>query len=211
MNELSHPPLVKVTVPVSDYRFSEHAMEVLVEVKRRMQEKNKQFPLPGGAKHASIVISKDTAEAELIKVMCTTAPELNFAPEKVGLINSGIMNDSKKRKEEVETIKSGRYELVIFVNMLFAGFDYPPFSIAGIVTPIRSPVNFAHFAGMIRRVMRKDSETEVGETQIGDIITHKYFEQRKLFDDYKESRIPKEEDKDIDEDKAECTGPPAKV
>ena len=208
MNELSCPPSKRFKIkeglsPQSRgkaYAFigrMSHAREVLIEVKRCMQEKTKQYPLPGDARHTSIVIARDTGEAEFVKRMCT-AKDLNFAPDKVALINSVIIKNPKSRKEEVDKIKKGQYEIVIIVQMLLEGFEYPPFSIAGIVTPIRSPVKFAQFIGRIRRVMRHEGKDE--DDIVDDIITHEYFEQGGMYNDYIKPHIPKEENQEIDED-----------
>ena len=205
-SELSHPPSkrFKAAQGGSDER-RQHAREVLIEVKKLMNEKNEhneQFPLPGGVQHASIVIAKDTADAKYVKNMCTRDPKLNFAADKVGLILSAALKNPKEREEEIKKIKSGQYKIVIIVGMLLEGFDYPQFSIAGIVTRIRSPVKFTQFVSKVRQVVRDNSEVE-NENIVGDVVTHKYFEQRKLYDAYKEPRIPEKENEDIDEDVAE--------
>ena len=204
MNQLPHPPSKRLKIDIEGLSpqrkarlFSicermEHGREVLKEVMKCMQEKNEQLALPGGAQHASIVIARDTVEAQIVEDMCIH--ELDFAPDKVGLINSVIIKNPKKRKEEVDKIKNGQYKIVIIVKMLLEGFNYPPFSIAAIVTPIRSPVKFAQFIGRIRRVMRHEGDI------VGDIITHEYFEQGGLYDDYIAPHIPEEENQEIDED-----------
>ncbi len=89
---------------------------------------------------------------------------------------------SAKSKEEksdivIEDIKRHKFQVVV-VGMLLEGFDYPPFSIAGISTKIRSLVKFAQFVGRIQRLVRQPTIED--SQDIGYIITHKYFEQEEF-------------------------------
>ena len=173
----------------------EHAKEVLENVIQLMEEKNRDHPLPGGKKHASLIITKDTTEADEVKDICTD--ELAFDDDRVVVVhNNKFKKDKKKRKEEMKKIRNGEYEIIIIVNMLREGFDYPPFSIAGIVTKIVSFAKFSQFIGRIQRVVRHEGEQEVDI--VGDIVTHEYFDQKKLYDRYEESCIRDEEDVLID-------------
>ena len=174
-----------------------HAKEVLEKVIQLTKEKNGRHPLPGGKKHTSLIITKYTTEADEVKDICTD--ELGFDEGRVVVIHNNIFKtDKNKRREEMQKIRDGEYEIVIIVNMLREGFDYPPFSIAGIVTNIVSFAKFAQFVGRIQRVVRHEGEQEADI--VGDIVTHEYFDQKKLYDRYQEYRITEKEDVQIDDD-----------
>lgn len=168
-----------------------YIMQVVKKVKDRLKEKNEYFPLPGSKKHASIIIAYNIDEAKEVKTLCT---EAGF--QSVALIHF------EKRKQNaviVSNIKEGKYEVVIIVKMLLEGFDYPPFSIAGIVTKIVSETKFAQFIGRIQRIVRNGGEIE-DEKIVGDVISHEFFDQEKLFKKYHELVIPEEEDKSLDDE-----------
>ena len=96
---------------------------------------------------------------------------------------------------KIEKIQKGVHDIVIVVNMLREGFDYPPFSIAGIVTTsIMSLTKFAQFVGRIQRVVRHEEDGV-----IGDIVTHKYFKQGELYTRYTAPHIAKDEDELLDD------------
>ena len=171
--------------------------QVLARVIERLEEKNRVSPLPGEHKHAALIIAKSIDEAEDIKAICINT--LLFPKRKVALLHSEKFKGGKKRSDVTDRIKEGRYSIVIVVNMLREGFDYPPFSIAGIVTGIRSQAKFEQFVGRIQRVVRHGGSRERRGIH-GDIITHRYFNQRGLYDRYRAPLIVKEEDKLIDED-----------
>ena len=93
------------------------------------------------------------------------------------------------RKKILGKLFTGDVRIIVVVSMLLEGFDYPPISVAGIVTRIHSRVKFAQFIGRAQRVVR----SQMGEVEKGvkaDIVTHNYFQQGELFDDYMEPRIP---------------------
>ena len=120
------------------------------------------------------------------------------------IIHSGIQTDPKKKEAEENKIKKGLYEVVIVVRMLLEGFNYPPFSIAAILRPIRSPVTFAQFIGRVRRRVSCEKEFETGV--VADVITHRDFRQSKMYEYYKNHQIPDTEDEYMDEDMRNVTG-----
>lgn len=174
------------------------AKEVLVEVKKRLAKKNMEKPLPGNKKHAAIVIAKDIAEATKVRALCLS---LDF---KVMLMHSNEHKKPTDKENAIKEIKSGKVEIVIVVKMLLEGFDYPPLSVAGILRSIRSPVTFAQFIGRVqRRVNHKDDDGTITweDGVVADVITHSYFKQKKMYDDYINPRINvSDENKDLDDD-----------
>lgn len=128
--------------------------------------------------------------------------ELGLSEESVKVVNTDEITRKIERDAVIKKIKDGHFEIVIIVNMLLEGFDYPPFSIAGIVTNITSLVKFTQFVGRIQRLVRhKNAEGKIEiETGItGDVITHKHFKIAHLFNEAFEPRIPETEKEDLDE------------
>ena len=180
---------------ISNERLA-YAQLVLKKVKERMGEKNKSRPLPGNAKHSSIIIANNIAEADVVESMCIS---LGFSEEAVAVLHTKAIKAKKGVREEIiKNIREYKYKIVIVVMMLLESFEHPSFSIGGIVTGIRSPVKFTQFVGRVQRLVRQPT---VGENVVeGDIITHDYFEQKTLFEKHICPRIPKEENKSLDED-----------
>lgn len=185
---------------INDERM-DYAAHVLVKVKELMKEKNQISRLPGGKKHASIIVAYNIDKAIQVSKMCET---LKFDPKSVAVVHS----ENKKWANEqiVDYIKKGKYEVVIIVQMLLEGFDYPPFSIAGIVTRIRSQVKFSQFIGRVQRIVREkndDGKDEIEENIKADVVTHEYFKQEELIEKYCSPVIePEKEDESLDlEDK----------
>ena len=154
-------------------------LELLRVIKSKLEEKNKLCPLPGGVKHAGIVITKNKEETEEVYDMC-----LQFSCFKAKLVHSGI---TANREVVLEDIKKGSYDLLIIVAMLLEGFDHPPLSVAGILTKIHSCVKFAQFVGRIQRLVRRPHIEDGSIT--GDIITAKKYEQDDLYYQYKNPTI----------------------
>lgn len=176
----------KISTPQQTLNYSEepqeYAREVVFKVLACVEKKNKTTPLPGNKKHAAIIIAKDKQDADHVKEMCLE--NFKVDEEKVIVIHSALKG---KRKEEIEKIRSGQYEVVVIVEMLSEGFNYPPFSVAGIVTRIRSGVKFVQFVGRVQRLVRyrgEDGTLQTEEGVKGDVITHEYFEQDRLFKEY---------------------------
>ena len=177
-----------------DGEKNESTKNVLTKVKKCLDEKSKKFPLPGGKKHTAIIIASNIMEArEIFK----TSKEL-FEPELVALCHSEI--GKMKNEKIIKDIKvKDKYRVVVVVKMLVEGFDYPPFSIAGIVTRIGSITKFSQFVGRIQRLVRTKDEIE--ENIVADVISHEYFKQKWLKEKYLKPRIQTErdeEDKSLD-------------
>lgn len=175
----------------------DYAKIVLHKVKECMDEKNEASPLPANKNHTSIIIAYSIDEATAIKAMCKS---VGFSSESIALVHSS--NKERENDAIVGKIKADKYEIVIIVGKLLEGFDYPPFSTAGIVTRIRSSSKFAQFIGRVQRLVRENGEIEEENVE-ADVITHKYFEQEKLREKYLDPTNPPKEDKCLDEDDAE--------
>ena len=90
----------------------------------------------------------------------------------------------------MEAIQSNQVKLVVVVDMLREGFDYPPISIAAIMTKIVSPVKFAQFIGRAQRIVRGHQGLESQEI-FSDVVTHSYFQQEENYQAYEsEGFIP---------------------
>jgi len=170
-----------------DAELPSYELSILKAVKNKLEEKNKVCPLPGGVKHAAIVITKDIYEAEIVNGICEDLSWSN-----VKLVHSE--RHTKRREDLIKDIKSEKYDLLIVVAMLLEGFDHPPLSVAGIMTRIESRVKFAQFVGRIQRLVRNPELEGLGIT--GDIITAPIFEQRPLFDEYINPKLVRELEED---------------
>ena len=161
----------------------QYATPVIHEVVQLLEEKDKEHPLPGGKKHAALVIAKDTAEATLVKEMAQkNHPHMH---DYIAEVHSNVHEDM--RKMVLKELYNGKVRILIIVSMLLEGFDYPPISIAAIVTRIHSCVKFAQFIGRSQRLVRQP-EAERGVK--AHIVTHDYFQQRKRYEEYIKPRIP---------------------
>lgn len=97
----------------------------------------------------------------------------------------------------MDDIKRGKFEVVIIVRMLLEGFDYPPFSAGGIVTRIGSPVKFAQFIGKVQQLVRSP---EIEDASVkANIVTHQFFMQEDLYEEYIKPVIPEGEDRSLDQ------------
>ena len=159
-------------------------LALLETIKSKLAEKNRKCPLPGGVKHAAIVITKDKGEAEEVHDICKDLLDFNAK-----LVHSGR---KQKPKDLFEDIKKGSYDLLIVVAMLLEGFDHPPLSVAGILTKIHSRVKFAQFVGRVQRLVCCPHVEDGSIT--GDIITAKQYEQDDLYYQYNNPTIVNPED-----------------
>ena len=147
---------------------------ILKEVDAILKGKNMQHPLPGGKKHVALAIARDKAGADELAKMWNEKPEYGAAEAYHSSLKKGPLGAIMGKLHE------GKLQLLVIVEMLLEGFDFPPISVAAIATGIRSPVKFAQFIGRAQRVVRSSQEIE--QDGIADIITHAYYKQ---FENYK--------------------------
>ena len=162
---------------------------ILKEVDAILKEKNMQHPLPGGKKHVALAIAKDKAGADELARMWNEKPGYGAAEAYHSRLKKGPLGAIMGK------LLDGKLQLLVIVEMLLEGFDFPPISVAAIATSIRSPVKFAQFIGRAQRVVRAPQETE--QNGIADIITHAYYEQSKNYKTFeKELLIPAVDDEE---------------
>ena len=172
-----------------------YATLVINEVVQLLGKKDKECPLPGGKKHAALVIARDTTEATLLKEKAQkNHPDMEDC---IAEVHSNVHKDI--RKLVLEALYNGKVRILIIVSMLLEGFDYPPISIAAIVTRIHSCVKFAQFVGRAQRVVRQPQQEEgvKPEQEKGvkaHIVTHDYFQQRERYEEYTKPSIPVDDD-----------------
>lgn len=174
--------------PTSVDKRMKYARDVVHEVVQLLKSKDESNPLPEGKKHAALVITKDMSKATMVKEMAQREhPDIADSIAEVHTNVHKIL-----RKIILDKLSKGNVRIIIIVSMLREGFDYPPISVAGIVTRIHSCVKFAQFIGRAQRVVR--SETGAVEEGVkAHIVTHDYFQQRDLFDEYIKPCIPLDE------------------
>ena len=183
-----------VTMHDGGKRRLEMAEAILHHTNTKIEEKNRSERLPGGKLHMAILAAYSIDEANIIADGWNALfPEY---PPSAAAMHSGL---KKEKRKEIETrLKAGQLKLIVIVQMLLEGFDYPPISIAVIATRIKSPVKFAQFIGRAQRVVRCDDGVE--QHGVANIITHEYFKQSKNYELFKsEALIPVSEEEIAEE------------
>lgn len=168
-------------------------LNVLVAVRECINNKNEDTPLPGKFKHTAIIVARNIEEATKVESLCTFI----FRPNQLVLALHSDIKPKHTIKDKIDEIKEGKYSVVIIVSMILEGFDFPPFSVAGIVTRIRSRVKFAQFIGRVQRIVREGGVLEDDRIR-ADVITHSMFEQEELIEKYKNPVIDEIEDQNLD-------------
>lgn len=156
---------------------------ILGVVKDIQEEKDQSNPLPYGIPHMAIAITRDIEYAEQVAY---------FWNNHLGNPGSAIAYHStvpkRPKKAMMEAIKTNQVKLVVVVESLLEGFDYPPISIAAIMTKIVSPVKFAQFIGRAQRIVRVQEGLESPEIK-ADVVTHVFFQQEENRRAFEEERL----------------------
>lgn len=158
---------------------------ILERVKSIQQSKDRETPLPDNIPHMAIAITKNIAYAEDVKQMW----DYHWGNNGMAIAYHSDL-PKKTKLAMMEAIQSNQIKLVVVVDMLREGFDYPPISIAAIMTKIVSPVKFAQFIGRAQRIVRGHQGLESQEI-FSDVVTHSYFQQEENYQTYeREGLIP---------------------
>lgn len=157
---------------------------ILERVKSLQDEKNRAHPLPDNLNHIAIAITNNIKEA---KQVADRWNELWDSPDSAIAYHSKLEPEPFKRRR-MQQIRSNRVNLVVVVEMLLEGFDYPPISIAAIMTKITSRVKFAQFLGRSQRVVRGQEGLE-SEDIWADVVTHSHFQQEENYRAYEEALL----------------------
>ena len=168
-----------------EYRpYIERVIEEVIEcIKQKLQK----APLPEGVPHCAMLICRDIAEAKEVMRLCRE--------QDPGLRVECVHSDMEKRNlnKIMKEIDKKLIRIIVIVQKLLEGFDCPCVSVAGILTRIRSAPKFAQFIGRARRVIHGEADNVVA-----DVITHKYFEQDKLYRKYIDGHLIPVNDDDVD-------------
>jgi superfamily II DNA or RNA helicase len=100
----------------------------------------------GWTRHRMMVRAEDKVAAEKLFAKYQTW----FPDERIVLIYSGV----KDRKTKIESIKGGQYDIVVCVDMLKEGFDYPDFKIAAVHGVHKSLAVLLQFIGRFTRTQK---------------------------------------------------------
>ena len=158
---------------------------ILERVKAIQQSKDRETPLPDNIPHMAIAITKNIAYAEQVSYMW----DYHWGNHGTAIAYHSDL-PKKTKQAMMEAIQSNRVKLVVVVDMLREGFDYPPISIAVIMTKIVSPVKFAQFIGRAQRIVRGNQGLESQEI-FSDVVTHSHFQQEENYQAYEsEGFIP---------------------
>ena len=158
---------------------------ILERVKAIQQSKDRENPLPDNIPHMAIAITKNITYADLVKDIW----DYHWGNHGVAMAYHSDL-PKKTKLATMEAIQSNKVKLVVVVDMLREGFDYPPISIAAVMTKIVSPVKFAQFIGRAQRIVRGHQGPE-SEKFFSDVVTHSYFQQEENYRAYEsEGFIP---------------------
>lgn len=162
---------------------------ILKKVDAILKEKNMKHPLPGGKKHVALAIARDKAAADELAKMWNEKPEYGAAEAYHSSLKKGPLSATMGK------LRKGELQLLVIVEMLLEGFDFPPISVAAIATGIRSPVKFSQFIGRAQRVVRAPPVIE--QNGITHIITHAHYKQSENYKAFEEELlIPAVDDED---------------
>lgn len=118
-----------------DKAIADAAMNRLVEDRKK-----------GWTRHRMMVRAESKSEAEKLFVQYSKW----FPNERIVL----ILSDTKGRKSIVENIKNGEYDIVVCVDMLKEGFDYPDFKIAAVHGVHKTLAVLLQFIGRFTRTQK---------------------------------------------------------
>ena len=173
------------------------AKDLLPKIKMRLEEKNRDQPLPGGTKHMAILCASSIADAEKICFEWNN----KYSPLTASVIHSEMREHPQKLF--MCNLKDGKLTLIIIVQMLLEGFDHPPISVAAIATKISSPVKFAQFIGRAQRVYRSpDGEVEPDGIK-ADIISDGFFKQNGNYKKFVSEELIRIEEVEEDEEETD--------
>jgi superfamily II DNA or RNA helicase len=186
---------------------------IVERVMQRLAEKNEQQPLPGGNKHKALIVTANIPACHDVKKACEdigllatvfhSPPKKKLTASDQVVEGEGDENEherkgksiGKKRRRTAQTgkqhkltpkeasankkaFKTGKMDALIIVQRLLEGYDHPPISVLGIATHLVSSVKFQQFVGRGLRIIE-------GEDGIkADVITHKRYDQRDMFNSY---------------------------
>ena len=162
----------------SDTRVHKGCINVVTEsVISKIEAKDRDAPFPNGKKHTAILIARDIMEAGKVVQLCRADPRVQN--DEVGTTHSNL--SKQERQWFSKSLDEGKLRVIVIVSQLLEGFDYPPISVAGIVTRISSTLKFAQFVGRARRIVRFQGKVE-SDMVAADVITHEYFEQERVWE-----------------------------
>lgn len=102
---------------------------------------------------------------QLIAAACSVehAKQVRAIFEAKGLKAREIHSDMNAEEQEdvLYSLKQGRLDSIIQVQMLGEGFDHPPLSVAAIFRPFRSLSPYIQFVGRVMRVLRESAPGHV--------------------------------------------------
>ncbi len=97
---------------------------------------------------------------QLIAAACSVdhARQIRSLYEERGYSAKEIFSEMDKDKQEnvLDSLKNGRLDCIVQVQMLGEGFDHPPLSIAAIFRPFRSLSAYIQFVGRVMRVIHEN-------------------------------------------------------
>jgi superfamily II DNA or RNA helicase len=116
----------------------------------------------GNAKHQIIAAACSIDHAKAIRAMYD---ERNYKAE---VIHSDLVPDEQDRIRR--DLRDGALDVVVHVQMLAEGADYPSLSVAAVFRPFRHLVPYVQFVGRVMRVINQDRPGDVDNR--GFVVSH---------------------------------------
>ncbi len=137
--------------PECNKNIVDHSLQCMEELRSR-----------GTAKHQIIAAACSIDHAKAIRALYD---ERNY---KADVIHSGLdgADQDRIRKE----LKNGELDVIVHVQMLAEGADYPNLSVAAIFRPFRHLVPYVQFVGRVMRVIKQNSPGDPDNR--GYVVTH---------------------------------------
>jgi DNA repair protein RadD len=122
----------------------------------------RQLRTEGTEKHAIIAVACSIDHARAIRAMYE---ERNLDAE---VIHSDLQSEEQDRI--LKRLEHGELDVIVQVQMLGEGADFPSLSVAAIFRPFRNLVPYVQFVGRIMRVMKQDRPGDVDNR--GYVVSH---------------------------------------
>jgi len=116
----------------------------------------------GTAKHAIIAVACSIDHANAVRAM------YEARSVEAEVVHSDLAED--KRYDVLNRLERGALDVIVQVQLLGEGADYPNLSVAAIFRPFRNLVPYVQFVGRIMRVLKQNSPGDVDNR--GYVVSH---------------------------------------
>jgi DNA repair protein RadD len=125
---------------------------------------------------------------QLIAVACSVdhARQIRSLYEERGYSAAEVFAEMPKDEQEntIDSLRRGRLDCIVQVQMLGEGFDHPPLSVAAVFRPFRSLSPYIQFVGRIMRVIHQNKPDHPDNQ--GYLVSHVGLSNDEHWDDFRE-------------------------